>query len=199
MTGEVCFLSLTPCLFCQVCVSVYFVSCFLLPLPPALPLSFPIDRVLSLAGINVLTHPHQLVWLTRFGAHYCLPYDLSIRFVSLYVLLMGSSFSYYPFCLEKGPWPNSLKGPHALCPHTLAYMTARDWCSYSDKRCYGNFKGFEIKILSLRHIWMVRLPVMHCLSRWNGFSFPMLWMQFLISDNCGEDRLLAMFWSHSCV
>lgn len=38
---------------------------------------------------DILTGPHQLVWLISFGSHHCLLYHLFVSFVSFYVLVYG--------------------------------------------------------------------------------------------------------------
>lgn len=60
--------------------------------------------------------------LCKVCLSHCLPYHLSIRFVSLYVLSLWLP----PFLLIifprpwKCPWPDTLKVEDALLPHTLA-------------------------------------------------------------------------------
>lgn len=67
VSGEVHFLSLSPCLFCQgFCLSIFFLfSSFFL--------GFPIDKIPSQVSCwnkHSFTCPHLLVSLTRFGSYH---------------------------------------------------------------------------------------------------------------------------------
>lgn len=73
VSGEVSFLSWSPCLLCQACVSVYFVSSF--PIVSQLT-RFTIRQSCWNRHSHTAMCPHQWAWLTSFGSHLCLPYYL---------------------------------------------------------------------------------------------------------------------------
>lgn len=84
------------CLHIYFVRSVYFVFWFL---------PFLLVSQLTISSIryscwnkffHILTCPHQWIWLTRFGFYHCLPYNLSVRVVFLYVLV----YSCLPFLLS---------------------------------------------------------------------------------------------------
>lgn len=121
-------------LFCQVCISAYFVSGF-----PLFPLvSYLTGLLIRLSHWNKHSHtpmcPHQCVWLTRFGSCHCLPYHLSARCVPLHILVYGFLLSYYLLKNILGQIPLEKQTLSLHTPIDVgAYLTwvGRSWTSWN--------------------------------------------------------------------